>query len=547
MNSMPSPPPRRFPSWLPALGVLLLAGQAGRADVKMPAIFGDHMVLQQGTRVPVWGWAAPGEKVTVAIAGQTRGATADAGGKWRVDLDPIPADGQPLQMTVAGANTLSFQDVLAGEVWLCSGQSNMALNMAGTYDAKTDLPQAGDPLLRLFVVKNKTALAPETDVAGGKWLLCTPDTAKGFSAVGYYFGRDLRRSLNRPVGLIGSYQGATPAQAWTPLDALVADPGLKKGYWDSFKQLCATQDAVTAAHDRWLAAGGADYKAALVKFNIAAFQAQQKGLPAPARPQPPAAPEPPRLDDPQRPSVLFNAMIAPLIPYAIQGAVWYQGESNAGRRGEYHVLLPALITGWRERWDRGDFPFLIVQLPNYREPAKLPVEGGWPHVRDAQLKALALPNTGLAVTIDLGEAGNLHPGNKTHVGGRLALAARSVAYGEKIVASGPLVDTMKIADGKVRLTFCHADGGLKLGTPPAGTGIPAREAGVEPAGFAVAGADKKWVRARARLDGDAVVVWSDEVPNPVAVRYGWADNPPCNLYNQAGLPASPFRTDDWSL
>jgi len=529
------------------LGAILLAGQSLRAEVKMPAIFGDHMVLQQGTSAPVWGWAAPGEKVTVTLAGQTQSATADAGGKWRVDLDPIPANGQLLQMMVTGGNSLRFLDVLAGEVWLCSGQSNMAVPMAGTYDAKTDLPQAGDPQLRLFVVKNKTALKPETDVAGGKWVLCTPDTVRGFSAVGYFFGRDLRRSLNRPVGLIGSYQGATPAQAWTPLDALAAEPGLKKAYWESFTQLCANLEVVKATHDQWLAAGGADYKAALVKFNMAAFQAQQKGLPAPVRPQPPAAPEPPRPDDPQLPSVLFNAMIAPLIPYAIRGAIWYQGESNAGRRGEYQVLLPTLITGWRERWGRGDFPFLIVQLPNYREPAKLPSEGGWPHVREAQLKALALPNTGLAVTIDLGEAGNLHPGNKTPVGGRLALAARSVAYGEKIVASGPLYDAMKIENGKVRLTFRQRGGGLKLGAPPAGTGIPRRDAGVEPTGFAIAGADKKWAWAKARIDGDAVVVWSNEVPNPVAVRYGWADNPPCNLYNQDGLPASPFRTDDWGL
>ena len=506
-----------------AFGLFLLACPSLQADVKMPAIFGDHMVLQQDAKLPVWGTAEPAEKVTVTIAGKSQTATADANGKWVVKFEPLTASNNPVQMTVAGKNTLTFQDVLVGEVWLCSGQSNMAFLLASAAEAGTAVRQASDPQVRFFQVALKTSLEPQSDVAKGQWVVCSPETARTFSAVGYFFGRELRQNLQRPVGLIGSSVGGTPAQAWTSLESLKKEP-LYANFITTYEKVKENYAAAQAAYPKLMEAYAEEMK-------------KWKENPGSKRPAAPTSPEGGNFNA----SVLFNGMIAPLVPYAIKGAIWYQGESGPAH---YEVILPLMIKDWRAHWGY-DFTFLIVQLPNYGEPQKNPSEGGWAITREAQLKALSLPNTGMAVTIDVGEPKNLHPPNKSQVGRRLGLAAEHIAYQKNIVHSGPIYDTMKVESGKIRLTFKSTGGGLIMGTPPPAVGVPEVPPPTELTGFAIAGADKKWDWAKAKIEGNSVVVWNDQVTNPVAVRYGWAASPACNLYNKEGLPASPFRTDDW--
>jgi len=522
-------------------------GQAPlRADVKLPSFFADHMVLQRGMPVPVWGRAAPGEAVTVTAGAATASAKAGPDGKWMVRLPAMQATSSPIELKVTGANTVTLHDILVGEVWICSGQSNMAFRMGEASNFKEEQPRANQPLLRALLVTKANAFEPQADCAS-EWKLCAPDTLKSFSAVAYYFGKEILEHEKVPVGLIHSNLGATPAQAWTSLQALDADPDLKQNYADRFRQVTANIDAVKAAHDQWLAHGGAEYLDAVAKYRIAAWQAQQKGEPAPARPQPPATPEPQKVDDSTLPSVLYNGMIAPLQPYGIRGAIWYQGESNAGQGVLYRKLLPAMIADWRKHWGQGDFPFLVVQLPNYgaREAQPLSGDGGWPLVREAQMLTLkASPNTGMAVTLDIGDGKNLHPPYKTEVGRRLALAARKTVYGENIVATGPLYASHEIVGNKVLITFSETAQGLKIGRPPEGaTGVATAQTG-ELKGFSIAGTDKKFVWAKAKIEGPGkVAVWSEQITSPVAVRYGWGSDPEVNLYNSADLPAAPFRTD----
>ena len=538
-----------------------------RADVKMPAIFGDHMVLQQDIKIPVWGWADPGESVAVTLGDDTAKTTADGGGKWTVSLEPVKTTATALTLTVKGKNSLTFTDVLVGDVWVCSGQSNMEFALGNEYkgqkcfggasDSTTALPAANDPQLRLFLVTKKNALDPQTDVVG-TWELCTPESAARFSAVGYFFGQEMRKTLNRPIGLIGTYWGGTPAQSWTSLEALQQPPQFEK-------YVTAIQDT-KANYDK----AKADYPAAVEAFRakmkdwnarilpgydpiLKQWQADQKkaiaaGQPAPQHPQPSEPmPKPPIAPDggANTPTVLFNGMISPIIPYGIKGAIWYQGEANGGNGPEYRTLFPRMITDWRTRWNEGDFPFLFVQLAAFTNPQKVPSEGGWALLREAQLKTLSLPNTGMAVAIDVGNGYDIHPKDKHDVGLRLALAAKHVAYGQDLVYSGPIYDSMKVDGNKIRISFKQLGTGLKMGIPPwTADGKPAPEP-KELTGFAITGADKQWVWAKAELDGNEVVVSSDEVATPVAVRFGWASNPSCNLYNKEGLPASPFRTDDW--
>ncbi|HRU04399.1 MAG TPA: sialate O-acetylesterase [Candidatus Brocadiia bacterium] len=497
---------------LVALAVALAVTGLALADAQVAPIFGDNMVLQRDIKVPVWGTAEPGEKVTVSVAGQTAQATAGPDKAWRVDLPALKAGG-PFEMTVAGANTVTFKNVLVGEVWICSGQSNMAMALRSCLTGAKDAEEAKDPEMRLFTVGRAPSVTPTTAMSG-RWQVCAPDTAGGFSAVAFYFGRELRKTLKVPVGLINTSWGGTPAEAWTSQPALAAKAEFKP-LLDAWEKRLADYPAAMEKH-----------KAALEAHKKEVEKAKAEGKRPPREPRPPAGP-----NAPTRPCNLFNGMINPLIPFAIRGAIWYQGEANAGNGRLYRTLLPTMINDWRARWGQGDFPFLIVQLPDFMAPVKEPVQAaGWPELREAQMMALSLPNTGMAVTLGLGEEKDIHPKNKQPVGERLALAARAVAYGEKIVSCGPLYKSVKFEGGKARISFDCVGGGLV-----------AKDGELK--GFAVAGKDGKFAAAQAKIDGADVVVWSDEVKEPAAVRYAWANNPVWSLMNKEGLPASPFRTD----
>ena len=497
------------------------------ADVKLPPIFGHHMALQQGVPVPVWGTAEPGEEVAVTVAQRHASAKAGTDGKWKVSLPPLAAGG-PFIMTVAGHNTLTFTNIVAGEVWLCSGQSNMEQQSGMNWgppitNIEKEIAAATWPQIRFFTVKKATSLKPLDDVVG-EWSVCTPEAMKAFSAVGYFFGRDLHQKLGVPVGLICSSVGATPAQGWTRREMQETDPEMKKTIeeWERrTANYAAEKKSYEGIVERWEQA-------------VAKAEAEKKSLAERQRigGRPVWWNDP--INSPHRPGNLYNGMIAPLIPYAIHGVIWYQGESNANFPDLYARLFPTLIQDWRKQWGQGDFPFLFVQLANFMARAMEPTDSNWARLREAQFKALRLPNTGMAVGIDIGDANNIHPLNKPEFGRRLALSALSTVYGKTdVVPYGPLFDRMTVEGDHVRLVFTQLGGGL----------APKPEGSLK--GFAVAGDDRKFVWAEAKIDGDTVIVSSEAVKQPVAVRYGWADNPEVSLSNKAGLPASPFRTDDW--
>ena len=500
------------------LGVLVLtAARMALADVKLPAIFSDHMVLQQGVAAPVWGWADPGEEVTVSIAGQTKTTKAAENGKWSVKLDPLKP-GETLTLSIKGKNNIVIQDVLVGEVWLCSGQSNMAMTVGSAKDFEQEKAAANFPKIRMFKEGSSAATTPQ-EQGKGAWFVCSSETVGGFSAAAYFFGRDLHQKLGLPVGLINSSVGGTAIEAWTSWEAQKDKTELKP-IFESWETRQANWDPAKAQ---------AQYDKQLAAFKEASAKAKAEGKPAPRAPR--KASEP-RLDV-NHPANLFNGKIVALISYAIAGAIWYQGESNAGHGELYELQLVTMVKDWRARWGC-DFPFGWVQLPNFHKAQAEPVEDtGWVRVREGMLKALSLPRSGMAITVDLGEADNIHPKNKQDVGKRLALWALADVYGQKVIAScGPLPAGQEVRGGEMIVSFKHTDGGLVA-------------KGAELTGFAIAGADKKWSKAKGRIDGSKVVVSSPDVKEPVAVRYAWADNPDCNLYNGAGLPASPFRTDDW--
>jgi len=498
------------------LCVWLLVGMfSAQAEVTLPSVFGDHMVLQQGQEAPVWGWADPGERITVKLGRQKASGVADADGQWQVRLRPVKAGG-PTKMTVKGnEDKIVFDDVLVGEVWVCSGQSNMQWSVENSNNPKLEIAMADHPHIRLFSVPRVVAGETQTD-CDAEWTVCSPKTIRSFSALAYFFGRELQTELDVPVGLIHTSWGGTPAESWTTLSSLKSDP-LFTPIVERWDKILADYPQAKAAFDEKLAA-----------WQAAAEKAKAEGAPAPQRPQPPWGP-----DHPWRASGLYNAMIAPLIPYAIQGAIWYQGESNAGRAFQYRRLFPQMIQDWRAAWDQGPFPFLFVQLASFSKREPEPGDSDWAELREAQLMTLELPNAGMAVTIDIGQAEDIHPRNKQEVGRRLALDALANTYGRDVPYSGPMYESMAVRDNEVDLYFIHMDYGLQ-----------AMDMG-RLKGFAVAGADGQFVWANARIERDKVVVSADAVPEPVAVRYGWAINPDCNLANGVGLPASPFRTDDW--
>ena len=552
------------------LAALVLFAQTVSAEVKLAAIFGDHMVLQRDTTAPVWGTAAPGEQVTVSVGNVNGKATAGADGKWMVRLSGLPVSNQPVEVRVQGKNTIVLHDVLIGDVWLCSGQSNMEFGIGNESSAREEISKAAHPLIRLFLVQKHPSASPVADLpvstgtSAGHWLVCSPETIVqngwgGFSAVAYYFGQDLQAFLRAPVGLIDSCNGGTSVQAWTSFEAFQAVPSLKH-YADeneSLRQEIAKnpnyyQDTIIpgwkAGVEKWKANHKPEwdaYLAATQKWEDESRKAQAEKKPAPPKPLDPT-PKMPR--DPATskdvPINLFNGMIAPIIPYGIKGAIWYQGENNVGGVPDYSILLPLMIKDWRTRWGAGDFPFLIVQLANFGENQPGSSESKWAEFRETQAKIAAAPNSGLAVTIDIGEPKDIHPRDKWDVGNRLSLVARKVAYGDSVVDSGPTFKSQTVEGNKIRLSFDHAGQGLAIGVPPPHfhPGLP-RPGASALRGFAIAGEDKKFVPANAILNGNTVVVSSDQVANPKIVRYGWANSPDCNLYNKEGLPAGPFRSN----
>jgi len=654
---------RRSP--LAATLVLILAlttqglscAQGGPEKPFLHPLFTDNMVLQRDVRCPIWGWTTPGQRVTVTVAGQTVAATADADGKWVARLAPLSAGG-PYTLEASGPQVQTLKNVLVGDVWICSGQSNMQFGMWSVNNAQQEIANANCPEIRLFTVPNVVAFEPKS-LVNGQWSVCSPQTVGGFTAVGYFFGRKLNQELKVPIGLINSSWGGTIAEAWVSAEALKTMPDFAPAV-DALEKLAADQKTLAVTFeqqmDQWWAKndpGSANGPAwADPAFDTAGWKSmdlpqnwENAGLPdfdgivwfrkdvevpeawkgkqatlhlgpiddrdttwvsgvkvgatdtwdkardykvpadvlQPGRntiavrvldtgggggiygkpeemklegpdgatislagawlyqasnPLSKTSPLPQRLENnPNQVSVLYDGMIAPLIPLAIRGAIWYQGESNAGRAEQYARLLPTLIRDWRARFGVGDFPFLIVQLANFMAVDPEPRDDPWPNLRWSQwLTTQALPKVGLAVTIDIGDAADIHPKNKQDVGLRLALAALAIEYRRDIEYSGPVYRAMAVEGSKVRLTFDHSGGGLVA------KGEKLQE-GVKLQGFAIAGADKRLVWADATIDGDTVVVSSPDVAQPVAVRYAWANNPVCNLYNQAGLPAVPFKTD----
>jgi sialate O-acetylesterase len=502
--------------------ILLLAlvpSMSLSAQVTLPKVLSSHMVIERNLPVHVWGMAAPGEEVSASFRGESRTTKAGPLGRWSLYLSPGEAGG-PFELTVKGRpaapgdagseeakggaeDTVTLDDILVGDVWVASGQSNMEFMMKQAATADQDLPHAGNDKIRLLVVKKKAVDAPQDDADTEGWTASTPETAKDFSAVAWYFAREIAQRENVPVGVIDSTWGGTPAEAWTRMAALGEDAALAPLFTSWGKMTEAESDG---------------------QLKLKLRQRQAEEAKAQGKPVPPA-PWVPDLDS-WGPGMLYNGMIAPLTGLGIRGVIWYQGESNAdqGRAGLYGRIFSTMIEDWRRQWGVGDFPFLFVQIANYKAGAT----ADWPTLRDQQLKTLALKNTGMAVTIDIGNPDNIHPTDKVDVGLRLARAARVLSYGEAIEDSGPIFRQATAEGWRIRAWFDHAKG------------LMAR--GGELTGFEVAGADEKFMPAKATIDGNEVVATSDAVTEPAYVRYGWANSPQCNLFNGEGLPASPFTS-----
>ncbi len=499
------------------------------ADVRMPALFGDHMVLQRDRPLPVWGWAEPSERVRVSLGTVAAETVADQQGKWQLSLPAMEASHAPLEMVVSGRNRIVIKDVLVGDVWVCAGQSNMERTVLQSHNAKQALSEADLPAIRFFQVGRKIAFEPQADCAG-QWVVCelgSPALRK-FSAVAYFFGKEIFAAQGMPVGLIGTYRGGSPAEAWTSLEKLGSVPALQH-YVEAFEETKIHLPELVEVYN----------KETLPAWRLAVKAWEAKPAPRGPKPRWPLSPS----TNPRQPTVLFNGMVNPIIPFAIKGIIWYQGENNGlstEHASEYAVLFPAMIADWRERWGQGDFPFLYVQLASYQ--TKQP-ENDWPRLRESQRQALTVPETAMAVSIDIGEQFDSHPKNKVDVGKRLALAARHVAYGEDIVYSGPMVKSMHTEGTKAVLRFEHIGSGLTIGVPPPiRMGQKPQQPSSSLQSFEIAGVEGEFFPAEAIIQGDTLVVSSPEVKAPVAVRYAWAawPDPRPNLYNRDGLPASPF-------
>lgn len=497
--------------------LILISAFSIFAEVRLPDVMGSSMVLQQKQAVPVWGFADAGENVTVAFGKQKKTVIADANGKWRVNLDAMKADFTPQTMTIAEKNTIELKNILIGEVWLVSGQSNMQWTLFQSSNGAREVASANHPNIRLFNVSREVAFKKKQGKLG-EWQATTPESVKDFSGAGYYFAVDLQKNLNVPVGIINSSYGGSQAEAWTPVEYLNANPDLK---------ITVERTKIWEAERPKVRA---DYDAAIKKWREESEKQKSVG----AKPSPsPGVPD--SLRDYRIASSIYDRMIEPLMPFAVKGAVWYQGESNEARAEQYNILLLTMIRAWREHWGAGNFPFGIIQLPNYRAIKPEPVDEAWSFIREAQRQtALNTANTGLIVTIDIGEANDIHPKNKLDVGKRMAIWALKNVYRKKITAS-PMFEKAEIKGSKIILTFTDVGSGLKI------------KDGDKLDEFAIAGADKKFVWAEAKIVGkNKVEVSSPKVTNPQAVRYAFNNNPKHpNLTNDVGLPAAPFRTDDW--
>ncbi len=460
--------------------------QAVYADVRLPKVFGDGMVLQRNKPISVWGWADPGEAVTVKLNHQSKRVTAGNDGTWHLKLGAEKAGG-PFQLVVEGKNRLQVNDVLIGEVWICSGQSNMEWPVQRSDHADQEIAAANYPQIRHIKLSRKVSGTPLDDIAGdATWEAASPQTVGGFTAVGYFYARELHRELGVPIGLINTSYGGTIVETWISREAMATEP--------AFQEALAVTAAVPV--DSLHKAGPNRY-----------------------------------------PSLLFNAMVQPLIPYTIAGAIWYQGESNASRAYQYRTAFPLLIKDWRTRWAQGSFPFYFVQLASFKAQGGTSANGStWAELREAQTRTLSLPRTGQAITTDIGETNDIHPKNKQDVGKRLAAIALADTYRKKVISSGPVFKKLKVKGSEAVVSFNHVYGGLQ--TKP-GTG--------DLKGFEIAGADQQFKPATARIEGHTVIVSANGVDKPAAVRYSWADDAgQSNLFNQEGFPAEPFRTDSWT-
>lgn len=515
----------------------LLAVTVARAEVVLAPLFTDHAVLQRDKPVPVWGRADAGEKITVTFAGQTHATTAAADGRWIVFLDALPANAAGNDLVVTGKNTLTLTDLLVGEVWLCSGQSNMEWSVKQAANAEAEIAAAKFPLIRHIKIDRTVAAAPADTVKTTGWQATTPETVGKFTAIGYYFARDLFQKLNVPIGLVNSSWGGTSVESWLSPAALASSP------------------AFAVANERW-AKTLAEFPAKKAQFDLdltawTAAEAAAKIAPTPPAPvTKPGAKRPPTLTphaaflkanpkpraprgpgDSWTPSGLFNGMINPLLPYALRGALWYQGESNTDHADEYRALFSAMITAWRGHFGQGDFPFYFVQLANFKATYET-VPNQWPALREAQEQTLDLPNTGQALTIDIGNTDDIHPTNKQEVGRRLALLARNRVYGITGNDTGPTYAGITREGAALRVKFTHAGDGLVAHDQPAQS-------------LEIAGADRVFRPATAQIIRDTLLVSAPDVKEPVAVRYAWSNAPVANLFNGSGLPAAPFRSDRW--
>ncbi|MDR1283160.1 MAG: sialate O-acetylesterase [Opitutaceae bacterium] len=505
-------PPRARTIFLSLVTVTLFTTTSLVADIRLAPIFGDHMVLQRDIEIPVWGDASPGEKTSVTFHRYTASTTAGPDGRWRVNLPKTAATPQPGELVIYGKNRIVLNDIVVGDVWLCSGQSNMEFTVRLVANAARETATADYPLIRHFRVPRTRAATPQSDMAPSTneriWQPATPKTVAGFSAVGYFYAREIYQKTGIPVGLIRATLGGSTIEAWMSRNALTADPSLSP-------TLIRWEKTVT------------DYPAATKRYEqqLAGWSA----LPEP-RAQKPSPPRDPAKNN-AMPSGLYNAMIHPLLPFGIRGILWYQGENNAWHAPDYAPLFNALIKQWRADFGLGDIPFYFVQLPNFKDGDA--GQRQWAFLREAQQKALALPNTGMAVTIDIGNPDDVHPTNKQDVAHRLALIARARHYGEpSLETSGPVYHVHQRIGSAIRITFKHADGLTSRNGPPTS--------------FELAGADKNFVAATAAIEtGGTILVSSPSVPEPVAVRYAWTNTPDVNLYNSSNLPAAPFRTDTW--
>jgi hypothetical protein len=498
--------------------VLILTSSISFGEIWLPSIISDNMVLQADANAPIWGKALPNSQISIYCSWNKKGIVtttqSDQKGKWITNIR-TPKKAKISMITITcDKEKRTISNVLVGQVWVCSGQSNMELPVNKTKNADKELLKANYRNIRLFTVKKATAKEPQEDCFG-EWVECNSENAAQFSAVGYYFGRELYRKLHNPIGLINSSYGGTPAQAWTNKETLSNNTYLRK-----YLEIDAVNEANKEKNEK-------QYNAQLKEWKDNLMKSVAAGKPSPKKPR-----QPVELRENQKCGVLFNAMIRPIIPFAIKGVIWYQGESNANNPGGYRVLFPTMIADWRRTWNQGDFPFYFVQLAAYGNAAT----GDWPGIREAQTMTLTLPKTGMAVTMDVGEANDIHPKNKQAVGKRLAFWALAKDYGFKnLIYSGPLYKGMEIQGDMIRIYFTFTNDGLKMPKLPKNQTLK---------GFTIAGKDKIFVPANAKIENNTVLVWSGQVKNPIAVRYGWANWMECNLYNKKDLPASPFRTDN---